>query len=216
MIAKHKLQARLINHIVLRASSLWLCGRRGFADGGGERRLGGACTPDATNFQPSPQIELGGSLTSGSLTWQQRCNHNSNTIDPITTLQVQHQPKSLCYSKNQQHRWSSSSTPLTTQRHQHQPKATDDVHSSSRASAPSRTTDSPLLWHVTSILFSTGSVHVPAALPTVLSGLSTARLQSGTLRQRLFWPAASSPCEFGQLSWFKLRCTMRVVIFAPS
>jgi hypothetical protein len=99
MIAKHKLQARLINHIVLRASSLWLCGRRGFADGGGERLLGGACTPDATNFQPSPQIELGGSLTSGSLTWQQRCNHNSNTIDPMTALQAQHQPKSLCYSK---------------------------------------------------------------------------------------------------------------------
>jgi hypothetical protein len=83
MIAKHKLQARLINHIVLRASSLWLCGRRGFADGGGERRLSGACTPDATNFQPSPQIELGGSLTSGSLTWQQRCNHSSKpNINP--------------------------------------------------------------------------------------------------------------------------------------
>ena len=54
---------------------------------GGKRGLGGACTPDATNFQPSPQIELGGSLTSdGSLTWQQRCNHNSNTIDPMTAL----------------------------------------------------------------------------------------------------------------------------------
>jgi hypothetical protein len=55
----------------------------------GRRGLGGTCSPDAADFEPSPQIELGGSLTSGgNLTRQQRCNHNSNHIDPMTEIQA--------------------------------------------------------------------------------------------------------------------------------
>jgi hypothetical protein len=41
------------------------------------------------NFEPSPQIELGGSLTSGgSLTRRQQCNHNSIRIDPVMEIQA--------------------------------------------------------------------------------------------------------------------------------
>jgi len=54
----------------------------------------------ATDFEPSPQIELGGSLTSGgSLTRRQRCNHNSNHNNSVRVMQARYQPKNLPYSK---------------------------------------------------------------------------------------------------------------------